>query len=130
MVGPDSNSNLSISMEHHHIQNIILRGEQVFHDGSMGMQVPTVTEGPAHVLHTCPKYQLLPPPPLEAQGGHLEFSSMPQKGSKSSRVAAGTERGSPNGEFPGLELPKGCIPPKHQEMLPDQPESLPIQPLK
>lgn len=49
---------------------------------------------------------------------------LPQKDSKSNGMAAGTERDSPNGEFPWLELPKGCIPPKHQEMLPDQPGSL------
>lgn len=60
-------------------------GELVFHDGSMGMQDPTTKEGAAHAPHTCPKYQLLPPPPLEAQGSHLEFSSMPQIGQKSAQ---------------------------------------------
>lgn len=91
-------------------------GELIFQDGSTGMQAPTTIGGPAHVLHTCPKYQLLPPPPPEAQGGHLEFSSMPQIGQKcapkrqkTKRVAAGTERGSPN-RVPRAGAAKGLHP--------------------
>lgn len=44
--------------------------------------------------------------------------SAPRKGTESSRVAAGTERGSPAGESPGLKLLKGYIPRQHREMLP------------
>lgn len=83
-------------------------GELLFHDGSMGMeQVSTTIEGPAHTPHTCPKYQLLPPPPLEAQGCHLEFCSMPQIGKK---CASKREQNKWGGSWHREGLPQQRVP--------------------
>lgn len=82
-------------------------GELIFHDGSTGMQAPTTIGGPAHVLHTCPKYQLLPPPPPEAQGRHLEFSSMPQIGQK---CAPKRQKNQAGGSWHRKGLPQQRVP--------------------